>query len=217
MELTNEFSVPVPIDRAWEVLNDVELIAPCMPGAELQEIEGDEYRGVVKVKVGPITAQYKGTAKFKEQDVDSRRLVLEAGGRDTRGQGSADAVITVTMAETDGSTHVEVHSDVTIKGKVVDVIGPGGVFGEMALVDQWERTALAFGQRVDDERYAEMQELSRYRLPYVAATAIARGPVVVVGRGAQSMLAAREDALHVFCYARRPALVQCGPRPSRRP
>ncbi len=122
MDLTNEFTVPVPVERAWEVLNDVELIAPCLPGAELQEIEGDEYRGIVKVKVGPITAQYKGAATFREQDEANRKIVLEAEGRDTRGQGSASAVITATMVETETdsgvSTHVQVDSDVTIKGKV---------------------------------------------------------------------------------------------------
>lgn len=122
MDLTNEFTVPVPVERAWEVLNDVELIAPCLPGAQLQEIEGDEYRGVVKVKVGPITAQYKGAATFQEQDESNRRIVLKAEGRDTRGQGSASALITATMKESgsgdDVSTHVVVESDVTIKGKV---------------------------------------------------------------------------------------------------
>lgn len=122
MELTNEFTVPVPVERAWEVLNDVELIAPCLPGAQLQEVEGDEYRGVVKVKVGPITAEYKGAATFREQDLANRKIVLEASGRDTRGQGSASAVITATMTESGSgagvSTHVVVDSDVTIKGKV---------------------------------------------------------------------------------------------------
>ncbi len=122
MDLTNEFTVPVPVERAWEVLNDVELIAPCLPGAQLQEIEGDEYRGVVKVKVGPITAQYKGAATFQEQDEANRKIVLKAEGRDTRGQGSASALITATMTESgsgpDVSTHVVVESDVTIKGKV---------------------------------------------------------------------------------------------------
>ena len=122
MDLTNEFTVPVPVERAWEVLNDVELIAPCLPGAQLQEIEGDEYRGIVKVKVGPITAQYKGAATFQEQDEANRRIVLKAQGRDTRGQGSASAVITATMTESGSgdsvSTHVVVDSDVTIKGKV---------------------------------------------------------------------------------------------------
>jgi hypothetical protein len=118
MELTNEFTVPVPVERAWEVLTDVELIAPCLPGAQLQEIEGDEYRGVVKVKVGPITAQYKGAATFQEQDESARRLVLKAEGRDTRGQGSASALITVKMSEESGRTHVTVDTDLTIKGKV---------------------------------------------------------------------------------------------------
>jgi carbon monoxide dehydrogenase subunit G len=118
MELTNEFTVPVPLERAWEVLTDVELIAPCLPGAQLQEIEGDEYRGVVKVKVGPITAQYKGAATFQERDESARRLVLKAEGRDTRGQGSASALITVQMSEESGRTHVTVDTDLTIKGKV---------------------------------------------------------------------------------------------------
>jgi uncharacterized protein len=122
MDLSNEFTVPVPVERAWEVLTDVELIAPCLPGAQLQEVEGDEYRGTVKVKVGPITAQYKGAAVFQEQDVENHRVVLKAEGRDTRGQGSASAIITAVMTESgEGSaisTHVTLDSDVTIKGKV---------------------------------------------------------------------------------------------------
>ena len=87
MELTNEFRVGVPVEDAWAILTDVERIAQCMPGAQLQEVEGDQYRGIVKIKVGPITAQYKGTASFAEQDVDAHRVVLKAEGRDTRGQG----------------------------------------------------------------------------------------------------------------------------------
>ena len=122
MELTNEFTVPVPVERAWEVLTDVELIAPCLPGATLQEVEGDESRGVVKVKVGPITAEYKGAATFRERDAANRKVVLDASGRDTRGQGSASAVITATMTESGSgdavSTHVVVDTDLTIKGKV---------------------------------------------------------------------------------------------------
>ncbi|HEX4903136.1 MAG TPA: SRPBCC family protein [Acidimicrobiales bacterium] len=137
MELTNEFTVPVPVERAWEVLTDVELIAPCLPGAQLQEIEGDEYRGVVKVKVGPITAQSKGAATFQEQDEAARRLVLKAEGRDTRGQGSAAAVITVSMQEQAGSTHVTVDTDLTIKGKVAQ-FGRGMIADVSAkLLDQF--------------------------------------------------------------------------------
>jgi len=81
VELSNEFVVPVGVDEAWGLLTDVERIAPCMPGAELQEIEGDEYRGIVKVKVGPITAQYKGKATFVEKDDGAHKAVLRAEGR----------------------------------------------------------------------------------------------------------------------------------------
>ena len=98
MELTNDFTVSVPVDQAWAVLTDVERIAPCMPGAELQEIEGDEYRGIVKVKVGPITAQYKGAAKIVEAEEAARRIVLKGEGSDTRGQGHASATVTVLLA-----------------------------------------------------------------------------------------------------------------------
>ena len=94
MELINDFRVEVPIDHAWATLTDVERIAPCLPGAQLQEIEGDEYRGIVKVKVGPITAQYAGKATFVEKDDINHKAVLKAEGRDTRGQGNASAVIT---------------------------------------------------------------------------------------------------------------------------
>ena len=88
MELTHVFSVAVPVERAWAVLTDLERIAPCMPGAELQEVDGDAYRGVVKVKVGPITAQYKGAATFVEKDDTNHVAVLKADGRDTRGNGN---------------------------------------------------------------------------------------------------------------------------------
>ncbi len=80
MELTNEFTVSVPVDEAWAVLTDLERIAPCMPGAQLQEVEGDEFRGIVKVKVGPITAQYKGAASFQERDDATHRAVIKAEG-----------------------------------------------------------------------------------------------------------------------------------------
>jgi hypothetical protein len=118
MELTNDFRVAVPPAEAWTILTDVERIAPCMPGAQLQEIEGDEYRGVVKVKVGPITAQYKGKAVFQEQDEANRRAVLRAEGRDTRGQGNASATITATLEPDGEGTHVTVQTDLTVTGKV---------------------------------------------------------------------------------------------------
>jgi len=128
MELTNEFRVGVPVERAWEVLTDVELIAPCMPGAQLQEIEGEEYRGVVKVKVGPITAQYKGVARFLEKDEAAHKVVLRAEGRETRGQGNANATITATMTPNGDGTDVTVVTDLTITGRVAQ-------FGRGVLAD----------------------------------------------------------------------------------
>jgi len=118
MEIADTFRVSTPLDETWRVLLDIEGIAPCMPGAQLQEIEGNEYRGVVKVKVGPITAQYKGTATLVEADEAGRRIVLDASGRDTRGQGNAKASIIVTMNDDAGGTRVDVVTDLSITGKV---------------------------------------------------------------------------------------------------
>jgi uncharacterized protein len=119
LELTNEFRVTVPIDRAWAVLTDVERIAPCMPGAQLEEIEGNEYRGTVKIKVGPISAQYKGAATFLDKD-DARKVAkLRGEGRDSKGQGNASVVVTMSLVE-DGpsATKVTIHNELAISGKV---------------------------------------------------------------------------------------------------
>jgi len=118
VELNNEFEVSAPIDKTWAVLTDVERIAPCLPGAQLQEVEGDEYRGIVKVKVGPITAQYKGAATFVEQDDANHRAVLKAEGRDTRGAGNASALITAQAESIGDRTKVTVSTDLTVTGKV---------------------------------------------------------------------------------------------------
>ncbi len=118
MNIQDEFRVGVPVDEAWQVLLDVERIAPCMPGAQLQEIEGDEFRGIVKVKVGPITAQYKGAARLTEVDDANHRAVIRAEGRDTRGQGNASATVTATLEPESDGTRVHIESDVTITGKV---------------------------------------------------------------------------------------------------
>jgi carbon monoxide dehydrogenase subunit G len=130
MELINEFRVGVPVPDAWKVLTDVERIAPMMPGAQLQEVEGDEYRGVVKVKVGPITAQYKGTATFVEQDEAAGRVVIKASGRDTRGQGNASATISATMQPDGDGTRVSVVTDLTVTGKVAQF--GRGVLGDVS-------------------------------------------------------------------------------------
>ena len=127
--LNHTFTVPVPVGDAWRILTDVERIAPCLPGAQLQEIEGDTYRGVVKVKVGPIQAQFKGQASFVERDDANHRAVLKGEGRDTGGKGNASALITAQMTPVSATeTKCEVTTDLTITGKVAQ-------FGRGAMKD----------------------------------------------------------------------------------
>lgn len=128
MEMTNQFSVAATPDKAWAVLTDIERIAPCLPGAELKDVKGDEYHGVVKIKVGPITAQYAGTATMVERDDTARRAVLRAEGRDTRGQGNASATVTATLEPQGDGTLVTVATDLQITGKVAQ-------FGRGVLAD----------------------------------------------------------------------------------
>jgi carbon monoxide dehydrogenase subunit G len=118
VKIEDSFRVDVPVDEAWKVLLDLERIAPCLPGAQLTEVEGDEYRGTVKIKVGPITAQYKGVAKIEEADEANHKVVLQAEGRDTRGQGNASATVTATLVEAGGGTTVNIDTDLNITGKV---------------------------------------------------------------------------------------------------
>ena len=122
MEMSNEIEVNASASDVWAVFNDVERIAPCLPGAQLTEIEGEEYRGVVKVKVGPVNAQYKGKATFTERDQDAMKVVILAEGRETRGQGNASATITATVeALDDERTKVGVTTDLKITGKVAQI------------------------------------------------------------------------------------------------
>ena len=129
MDLNHQFVVAVPVEDAWRILTDVERIAPCLPGAQLQEIEGDTYRGIVKVKVGPIQAQFKGQANFIERDDVAHKVVLKGEGRDTTGKGNASAIITAEMTAVDASnTAVTVNTDLSVTGKVAQ-------FGRGAMAD----------------------------------------------------------------------------------
>ncbi|MYS40013.1 hypothetical protein GTY23_01855, partial [Streptomyces sp. SID5998] len=117
MELRHEFTVPVPVDDAWRALLDIERIAPCLPGATVEDYDGKTVTGSVKVKLGPITVTYKGTAVFEEQDEAAHRMVLAANGRETRGQGTARATVTGVLEERDGGTAVSVLTDLTVTGR----------------------------------------------------------------------------------------------------
>ncbi|MGW2563549.1 SRPBCC family protein [Streptomyces sp. NPDC001514] len=118
MELQHEFTVPVPVDDAWRALLDIEAVAPCMPGATVESYDGGTITGTVKVKVGPITLTYRGTAVFEEQDEAAHRMVLTASGKEARGQGTARATVTGTLAPADGgATAVSVRTDLSITGR----------------------------------------------------------------------------------------------------
>jgi len=177
MELTNEFVVPIAVDEAWKLLTDVERIAPCMPGAELQEIDGEEYRGIVKVKVGPITAQYKGKATFVEKDDAAHKAVLRAEGRDTRGQGNANATITAMLESESDGTRVKVVTDLAITGRAAQ-------FGRGVMADV---STKLLGQFVD---CLENNVLGSGAVPEAAAEAAppaAQAPAEVgAGRAAAS-------------------------------
>jgi len=117
MELEHSFSVPVPVARAWDVLLDVERVAPCMPGATLDSVDGDNIAGRIKVKVGPITMTYAGTAKFTERDRDAGVVVLEASGKETRGAGTASATVRSELEADGDRTNVIVHTTLNVTGK----------------------------------------------------------------------------------------------------
>jgi carbon monoxide dehydrogenase subunit G len=128
VELNNEFRVAVPAAKTWEVLTDVERVAPCLPGATLLSVDGDEFTGAVKVKVGPITVSYQGDAAFLEKDASAQRVVLKANGKETRGNGNAAAIVTAQLKDEGDATSVVITTDLTISGKAAQ-------FGRGVLAD----------------------------------------------------------------------------------
>ena len=128
MELNNEFRVPVPVAETWQVLTDVERVAPCIPGAQLLSVDGDDFTGAVKVKVGPITVSYKGEAAFQEKDETAKRVVIKAAGKESRGNGNATALVTAELKDEGDATHVVITTDLTISGKAAQ-------FGRGVLAD----------------------------------------------------------------------------------
>ena len=118
MKIANEFTVSAPIEQAWEVLSDLEEVAPLLPGAQMTGREGDDYLGKVKVKVGPVTSEFKGKATFVERDEKEHRAVIDARGRDSRGSGNASATITAQLHEAGDGTRVTVDTDMKIVGKL---------------------------------------------------------------------------------------------------
>ena len=138
MDLHHEFTVPVPAADAWKILTDLERLAPCLPGAQLTEIEGDIYHGQVKIKVGPILAQFKGQASFVSRDDTNFLASLKAEGRDTGGKGNASATITARLEPVSASSaKCTVDTQLNISGKVAQ-------FGRGALADVSDKLLLQF-------------------------------------------------------------------------
>ncbi len=168
--MTNEFVIDRNVEETWKILNDLEFIAPCMPGAQLTEIEGDEYRGLVKIKVGPITANYKGKASFIEQDVANKVARLKAEGRDPR-QGNANAMVTATMkAIGDSQTNVEIHTDLGLSGKIAS-------FGRGAIEDVSKKILGQFTDNLRDKLEEGTDGAAAAEAPAAAAPAAAPAPV----------------------------------------
>ncbi|MFI5320141.1 MAG: SRPBCC family protein [Myxococcota bacterium] len=121
MKLEHSFTVKATLDETWALLTDLERIAPCMPGAELIGRDGDAYKGRVRVKLGPVLAQYEGKASFAQRDDAAKRGVLQAEGRETKGQGSAKATVTASLAATPEGTQVRVETDLAIVGRLAQM------------------------------------------------------------------------------------------------
>jgi uncharacterized protein len=117
VELTHRFSVPLPIDEAWEQFNDIAAVAECFPGAVVTSADEESFSGTVKVKLGPIALQYNGSGSFVEKDEAARRMVVDAKGKDKRGNGTAGAHVTLTMSEAGSATDIEVVTDLSVTGK----------------------------------------------------------------------------------------------------
>jgi carbon monoxide dehydrogenase subunit G len=118
VEIENEFVVDAPMQQVWEAMLDLERIAPCLPGASIEEAADGEYQGTMAVNLGPVSARYRGTVKIEEADEENHRAVWRAEGKETRGQGSASATITSTLSEENGSTRVHVETDMEVAGRV---------------------------------------------------------------------------------------------------
>jgi len=118
MKIENSFVIEAPVEQAWAMLTDIAAIAPCLPGANLTDEQDGVYSGNVRIKVGPVAAEYRGSAEFVERDDTAHRAVIDGKGRDSRGAGNAQALITAQMKDLGGTTQVDISTDLRVTGKV---------------------------------------------------------------------------------------------------
>jgi carbon monoxide dehydrogenase subunit G len=184
--------VPAPIDVVWPALLDPERVAPCVPGATLTGVDGDSFTGTVKIKVGPITLLYKGTGQFTEQDEQARRAVLKASAKDTRGNGTVSATVTLTLAEDGDRTSGVVATDLSITGKPAQ-------FGRGMIAD--------VGGKIIDQFTACLSE--KLATPVEPVAPVAGEPLAATEPATST--SAEAEPLDLVHYARRSALKRVGP------
>jgi len=194
MELEHSFSVPVPEERAWEVLLDVERVAPCMPGATLDSVNGDEIKGRIKVKVGPIQMTYAGTAKFTERDPAAHVITLEAAGKETRGAGTASATVRSKLEGEGDQTHVTVHTSLNVTGKPAQ-------FGRGVLTEVGGRLIGIFADNLAAMLAAEQSSVAKASAASEAAAAPATTAATTVPAGSTPDEALPIDVLNLSSRA----------------
>ncbi|MFD7102072.1 SRPBCC family protein [Streptomyces celluloflavus] len=198
MRLSNTVPVPAAPDEVFALLNDVERVASCMPGAVLDGRDGDCWQGRVKVRVGPVTAAYAGTVRFLEADAGQRRLRVQARGADTHGSGDAEAEVTLTVTEAPEGARLELSTDLVIRGKLAQ-FGKGAI-GTVStrILQQFARN---LGGLLDGERTAETPADA------LAAAARPAAPAAV----APTAATAPAPALDGLSLLAGPALARYGP------
>jgi carbon monoxide dehydrogenase subunit G len=168
MKIANQFTVGAPIDRAWDVMCDLEQVIPLMPGAQLTGHEGDDYLGKVKVKVGPVTSEFSGKVRFVEQDRDQHRAVIDAKGKESRGTGNAAATVTAQLHEDGERTSVTVDTDLKIVGKLAQ-------FGSGMLQQVSEKLLGQFVESLEAKLASEKTE-EKTETPAPGSPAATAGP-----------------------------------------
>jgi uncharacterized protein len=165
MDLTHRFSVPAGMNEAWNAFNDPEVLAPCFPGATITSVEGDDFAGSVKIKLGPIALFYSGSGRYVERNDQDRRVVIEARGKDKRGNGTATATVTAQFAGDGQQTDIEVFTDLTITGKPAQ-------FGRGVISDVSDRLLEQFVSCVSD-RFSQGLPATDEAAPGETAAAVA--------------------------------------------